>query len=255
MKKYIIITFTLFIAVTGYLLLNSAAKKVGKAPTIEEQILSSDKILTPEDLGIRKTVMHAQHGDDEVVVLRSRQEFDGKLILEITSYHRDKENKIISIPIIEIKKNFFSTMGSFKAKGRPDFCDSIEINCGGFSIEFDHLYFSGSNSSHSEIQVSAGKRMVSRNKNESIVRFNEQWEDKGRELKLTFTLEPMLYSDALKECPKLRPIEENHGWTYQDVKFGTQDAHRAWSDSIKRGEDGSLYQEKPKAPQEEEDSE
>ena len=142
-----------------------------------------------------------------------------------------------------MRKNYFSPIGSYQAKGIPNFCDSIEIRCGGFNIEFDHLYFSGSSSSHSEIQLMAGRRIVSRNTNHSEMLFNEQWEDKGRELKLTFTLEPMLYVDALKECPKLKPIEENHGWAYQDVKRGTQKARLDWRDSIKQGEDGSLYKD------------
>lgn len=241
MKKYIIFTFVTLLAITGYFFLKNTIKGSGKAPTIEEQILSSDKILTPEDLGIRKIVMHAQHGDHEVVVLRSRQEFNGKLIREITSYHRDKDNKIISIPMIEMKKNYFSPIGSFKPKGSPDFCDSIEIRCGGFNIEFDHLYFQASSSNYSEISLKAGKRVLSKNTNQSIIQFNEQWQGKGRELKLTFTLETIPYNDALKECPKLSPIEKNQGWTYQDLKHGSQKAFREWSDSIKRGENGSLY--------------
>ena len=241
MKNHFITLCIVLIALTGFFFITQTSKKIGKAPTIEEQILSSDKILTPKDLGITKHVMNAQHGDDEVVVLRCKWEFDGDLVREIIEYHRASDNKIISIPYVEINKSRLALMSLNKPKGQPDFCDNIEIWCGGFGIEFDHLYFERSDASHSEISLKAGKRIASRNKNEIVVKFNEQWEGKGRELKLTFSLEPILYTDALKEYPKLSPIEANQGWTARNLKHGNDTGRRKWSDSVKRGNDGSLY--------------
>lgn len=187
-------------------------------PSLDEQLLHSEKVLTPGDLGVTKYVLKAQPRKNHVAKMHCESHYDGQLVQSVTSYIYTG-GELHYEPVLLINKHQWALLGTPR-KGKPDFCNNYLVRTGGLSHEFDHLHFQRSSHHYSEASAQLGSSGISTHTHSASFEFNEHWKGEGKTFTITADLSVIPYNEAKQAHPELPEIKEGGGWSWQTGDWG-----------------------------------